>query len=124
MEFANLYIGYKSQVAEGSRVETLLSNVSPEVDYTPDQRLVTTLSLGKEPAYTDEETAPVTETPTEPSETEPSDTENPMGTEPSSESDTLPPAKKGCRSALALPSALLLVCAGVLVFGRKKENNA
>ena len=110
MEFANLYIAYKSQDAEGSRVETLLSGTAAEVDYTPDQRLVTTLNMGKAPAYTGEETtAADTEAPTAPSDG--------TGIAPN---DTQPAGKKGCKSILALPALIPLLAAGLLL--RRRED--
>ena len=110
MEFANLYIAYKSQDAEGSRVETLLSGTAAEVDYTPDQRLVTTLNMGKAPAYTGEETtAADTEAPTAPSDG--------TGIAPN---DTQPAGKKGCKSALGLPALIPLLAAGLLL--RRRED--
>lgn len=109
MEFANLYIAYKSQVAEGSRVETLLGEGLGEVDYTPDQRLVTTLSMGKAPAYTEDGTAP--------NETAPHES-GPDGGAPA-ESETVPAGKKGCRSALVPPAFLLLMAAGYALCRRK-----
>lgn len=111
MEFANLYIAYKSQVAEGSRVETLLGEGLGEVDYTPDQRLVTTLNMGKAPVYTEDGTAP--------NETDPNDDEGgPDGGAPA-ESETGPAGKKGCRSALVPPAFLLLMAAGYALCRRK-----
>ena len=111
MEFANLYIAYKSQDAEGSRVETLLGQSYPEVDYTPDQHLVTTLNMGKAPAYTGEDTtAADTEAPT----AAPDESETPA------ESQTQPAGKKGCRSTLALPALITLLAVGVIL--RRRED--
>ena len=105
MEFANLYIAYKSQDAEGSRVETLLSGNTAEVDYTPDQHLVTTLNMGKTPTYTGEDTtAADTEAPTAPSD----ETD-------AAPNDTRPSGKKGCKSILAMPALTALVAAGIVL---------
>ena len=113
MEFANLYIAYKSQVAEGSRVETLLGGETAEVDYTPDQRLVTTLNLGKEPAYDEDGTTAEGGDVTEPSET------SPEGSTPS-EGETQD-GGKGCKSVLALPTFLILLGAGLGLLRRRDE---
>ena len=110
MEFANLYIAYKSQDAEGSRVETLLSGNTAEVDYTPDQHLVTTLNMGKTPTYTGEDTtAADTEAPTAPSD----ETD-------AAPNDTRPSGKKGCKSILAMPALTALVAAGIVL--RRRED--
>ena len=111
MEFANLYIAYKSQNAEGSRLEILLGTAYPTVAYTPDDRLVTTLSTGKDPTYEDE-IQETTGAPTD--ETLPAE----------DDSVTHAPAdttegKKGCRSIVILPAALLAGLAGVLL--RRRE---
>ena len=110
MEFANLYVAYKSQVAEGSRVETLLGDGLGEVDYTPDQRLVTTLNLGTAPDSTESGDA------TTPSDTDP-DESTPTGSTPS---ETEPTGKKGCKSFIALPALLTLLAAGYALGKRKK----
>ena len=108
MEFANLYIAYSGQEAEGSRVETLLGGHTADTDYTPDQRLITTLDMGKAPADTDGDTTAEGETPAEP----PADT----GTAPT---ETQPAGKKGCKSVLTLPALLILPAVGMLLHRRK-----
>ena len=115
MEFANLYIAYKAQVAEGSRVETLLGKDLGEVDYTPDRRLVTTLSMGKAPDYIGEETAPDSGNVTTPSETAPEEG-TPDGSTPA---ETQPQGKKGCKSVLALPALVTLLAAGYALTKRR-----
>ena len=126
MEFKNLYIAYKSQVAEGSRVETLLGGSTSETDYTPDQRLVTTLSMGKDPAYTEEVTSPDTGDATAPDTSEvtdpttPTDTAAPDST-PDGGDTTEPAAEKGCKSFIAVPTLMLFSTAGALLI-RRREN--
>ena len=116
MEFANLYIAYKGQEAEGSRVETLLGGSTTEVDYTPDQRLVTTLKTGKDPAITDGETSDNPD-----NSAEPTDTTAPVGGGNPSESETADVGKKGCRSMIALPAILLSILGGALLVRRKED---
>ena len=108
MEFANLYIAYSGQEAEGSRVETLLGGHTADTDYTPDQRLITTLDMGKAPADTDGDATAEGETSAEP----PADT----GTAPT---ETQPAGKKGCKSVLTLPALLILPAVGMLLHRRK-----
>jgi hypothetical protein len=115
MEFANLYIAYKGQEAEGSRVETPLGGSTAEADYTPDQRLVTTLNLGKAPDYIGEETTPDSGNATTPSETTPEEG-TPDGTTPA---ETQPQGKKGCKSVLALPALVTLLAAGYALTKRR-----
>jgi hypothetical protein len=112
MEFANLYIAYKGQEAEGSRVETPLGGTSAEMDYIPDQRLVTTLNLGTAPDSTESGEA------TTPSDTDP-DESTPTGTTPG---DTEPTGKKGCGSALVTPALLMLMAAGYALCCRKDRS--
>ncbi|MBR5124132.1 MAG: DUF1080 domain-containing protein, partial [Clostridia bacterium] len=129
MEFKNLYIAYKSQDAEGSRVEALLGQGYPEVDYTPDSRLVTTLSMGNDPAYEEDgsqtDTSADTDEVTEPSdtateETTPAET-TPAGTLPEGGDTTQATEEKGCKSFLSVPTILLLSTAGVLMIRRRKD---
>ena len=112
MEFANLYIAYKSQIAEGSRVETLLGGEYGEVDYTPDQHLVTALSMGKAPTYTEDDTTLNETTP----EGSTPDENRPEGSTPA---DTEPVEKKGCKSFIALPAYLTLLAAGYAMTKRR-----
>ncbi len=116
MEFANLYIAYKGQEAEGSRVETPLGGSTAEVDYTPDQRLVTTLNLGKAPDYIGEETTPDSGNVTTPSETTPEGGPS-DGTTPA---ETQPQEKKGCRSLISLSVPVILLAAYALL--RRRED--
>ena len=105
MEFDNVYIAYESQVFEGGLVEEVIGGSYPEVAYTPDQRLVTTLSMGKAPDYIGEDTTAEGDNTTDPSQ--PTDT--------SAEAPTEPAGKKGCKSVLALPALVTLLAAGVLL---------
>ena len=97
MEFANLYIAYESQVAEGGRIETALGGSTEQVAYTPDNRLLTTLSLG---------------------EVTPEDTTAPEGD--TSETADDDGDKKGCKSMAATPWLLLVPLA--LPFALKKKD--
>ena len=105
MEFDNVYIAYESQVFEGGLVEEVIGGSYPEVAYTPDQRLVTTLSMGKAPDYIGEDTTAEGDNTTDSSQ--PTDT--------SAEAPTEPAGKKGCKSVLALPALVTLLAAGVLL---------
>ncbi len=103
LEFADLSIAYAAQVAEGSRVETQLIPDAITVPYTPDQRLVNTLSLGKDTTTPGTDPTPTTEAP---------------GTVPATDPPLLAteaPAKEdsGCASTLAIASvASILTLAG------------
>ncbi len=108
MEFANLYIAYKSQVAEGSRMETPLGGNYGEVDYTPDQRLVTTLNLGKAPANDGEATSDAGSTIED-------------GTT-GSLADTEPVKEKGCKSVVIAPVAMLMAAVGYVLCRKHKES--
>ena len=133
MEFKNLYIAYKSQEAEGSRVETLLGQGYSETDYTPDNCLLTTLSMGKDSAYTEDETNPDTgdgttadtDEVTAPSDTSVDETTSaettPAETLPEGGDTTQATEEKGCKSFLAVPTILLLSTAGVLMIRRRKD---
>ena len=110
MEFDNVYIAYESQVFEGGLVEEVIGGSYPEVAYTPDQRLVTTLSMGKAPDYIGEDTTAEGDNTTDPSQ--PTDT--------SAEAPTEPAGKKGCKSVLALPALVTLLAVGVLL--RRRDN--
>ena len=115
MEFADLYIAYKTQEAEGSRVEAPLSS-SGDVDYTPDSRLVTTLTMGQQPSYTGD---------AQPDEDTTASVTDGQGETTAAIIDgtvtEAPPARKGCRSALLTPVAMLLALAGVAFVKRRKE---
>ncbi len=113
IEFRNIYIAYMAQTATGSRVETSLDKQTfPTVSYTPDQRLVTTLSLGKDaPAET-----------TDPKETvaDPQDTDNP-NTEIVDPEEPRKPDNKGCRSVLLTAALPLLLASAVLLLRRRDD---
>jgi hypothetical protein len=113
MEFDNVYIAYHSQVFEGGRVETALGGDAGEVDYTPDQRLVTTLSMGKAPDYTEDSTTAESDDVTTPSGTTAPEESTP------SESETQPAGKKGCKSVLLPPTLLILMASGYVLCRRK-----
>ena len=118
MEFANLYIAYKSQIAEGSRVETPLGTESAEVDYTPDNRLTTTLALGKDPAYTDSVADGTTADPDNVPDPNAHGGEDTTAETPEETTG----GKKGCKSVLALPALATLLAAAVVLRRREEEN--
>ena len=97
MEFANLYIAYASQIADGGKIETPLSGSTEQVAYTPDTRLLTTLSLG---------------------ENTPEDTTSPEGE--ASDTTDEDNVKKGCKSMTAMPWLLLIPLA--LPYALKKKD--
>ena len=103
MEFANLYIAYQTQVAEGGRVDSTLTSSTEPLAYTPDKHLLDTLDMGKAPDTPDTNTETDTaQTPAEPQE----------------------PAKKGCKSLLSAPMALVAssICAlCTYAFASKKK---
>jgi hypothetical protein len=103
MEFANLYIAYQTQVAEGGRVDSTLTSSTEPLAYTPDKHLLDTLDMGKAPDTPDTNTETGTaQTPAEPQE----------------------PAKKGCKSLLSAPMALVAssICAlCTYAFASKKK---
>ncbi len=103
IEFSNIYIAYAAQEAEGSRVETPIVPVTTTTAYTPDQSLLTTLSLGADAVDPD------TTIDTTPPETAP-ETE---GTTPSSSETDIPNEKeRGCASVLgftAMPVMMTLI---------------
>ena len=111
-KYEDLLKYYKSQIAEGSRVETLLGGEYGEVDYTPDQHLVTALSMGKAPTYTEDDTTLNETTP----EGSTPDESRPEGSTPA---DTEPVEKKGCKSFIALPAFLTLLAAGYAMTKRR-----
>lgn len=102
MEFANLYIAYTTQVAEGGVIETPIKPSEQQISYTPDTRLVTTLSMGAQP----EHQAPATE-----------------GSESSNEqSDNVEPKpEKGCKALLPC-SAVLILPLVIAITLKKKES--
>ena len=106
MEFANLYIAYKSQIAEGSRLETVLKAPTTEITFTPDGRLTNTLTLGAEPEYLVKEEQP----------TSGADNQGPAD-QNGNDSDK----KGGCKSVVATVPALLGVLAAAYVLLRKKQ---
>ena len=99
MEFANLYIAYETQVAEGGRVDTSLTKTEAQIDYTPDTRLLDTLDMGQAPVEQETEYAPGS------SETL---TEEPM-------------QGKGCKSILPAPVVFTL-CMCAAASCKKKKN--
>ena len=112
MECANLYIAYASQVAEGSRTETLLGGNYAEVAYTPDQRLVNTLNLGKTSPTEDETTAEQATSPV---------TENRESNGDDEGTSADPGKDQGCGSVMIAPIALLLTAAGYVLCRKRKE---
>lgn len=105
MEFANLYIAYKSQVAEGSRVEAVITAPETIIDYTPDSRLMQSLSTGAEPEYTVPDDIPTTNDTTA------------DGDAPTDE----PAPQRGCKSVLLAAPALMGLLAAAYVILRKKQ---
>lgn len=113
MECANLYIAYASQIADGSRVETLLGGNYNEIVYTPDQRLVNTLNLGKADPSEDESGAATEEIT--------SAAENGMSNENSTGASVTPEKDRGCGSAVIAPVALLMMAAGWALCRKRKK---
>ena len=104
MEFANLYIAYTTQVAEGGKVETPLEQVEQQITYTPDTRLLTTLSTGV-----------TTEEDTQSTQKEITEGCDPDATEPEE-------AVKGCKATAAGMIALMITLAAcALTLGKKEE---
>ena len=99
MEFANLYIAYEVQVAEGGKVDTALTPSTEQIAYTPDTRLLSSLNMGSAPAETETE----------------ANTEHSPDT-----STTEEPQKKGCKSAFAAPVAMIALIAFAFVSKKKK----
>ena len=96
MEFANLYIAYITQVAEGGKVDTALGQSPEQISYTPDNRLLTSLDMGKAPADTEAETE--------------TDVDVLYGEEPE---------KKGCKAMLATPVVMIAMIACAVVCKKK-----
>ena len=99
MEFANLYIAYEIQVAEGGKIDTALTPSTEQIAYTPDTRLLSSLNMGSAPAET--ETEVETET----------NVDVLYGEEPE---------KKGCKAAFAAPVAMIALIAFAFVSKKKK----
>jgi len=97
MEFANLYIAYETQVAEGGRVDSALTKSTEQADYTPDKHLLDSLNMG---------TAPESETDSE------------SGAESATEPEE---QQKGCKSLLAAPTALIALSLLALTSKKKKD---
>lgn len=118
MEFDNLYIVYTELLVEGNHVETAFNGTAVETDYTPDTRLMTSLSLGKTPDDIEPETQPETDP-----ETDLGTETNPQESGAVSETDTGTTAgKKGCSSALSALCLPMLVIGTALVRYRRREN--
>ena len=98
MEFANLYIGYQTQVADGGRVDTALGNSTEQLAYTPDTRLLSSLDMGTAPAE------PETETETGVDVLYGEETE-----------------KKGCKAIFTAPVAIISLIACAVVYKKKKH---
>ena len=113
MEFANLYIAYTTQVAEGGKVESALTESTEQVSYTPDTRLLTTLSTG---------TAPEDETQATESETqEPEQSEQQSSTGAATQA---PEQDAGCKS-MATASTVFTVLFALMActFACKKKES-
>ncbi len=113
MECANLYIAYASQIADGSRVETLLGGNYSEVTYVPDQHLVNTLNLGQ--ASPDEE-----ETTSDGAGEETVDQNGANGGEGMTTTDPTQ-KEKGCKSVVIAPIALLMTAVGCILIRKRRE---
>ncbi len=98
MEFANLYIAYHTQVADGGKVDTLLGENPTQTAYTPDTRLLSSLDMGTPPAE------PETETETNVDVLYGEETE-----------------KKGCKAIFAAPVATITLIACAVVCKKKKH---
>lgn len=103
MDFSDLYIAYKSQTAEGGRVETALKAPTAEVKFNPDGRLQSTLTLGAEPEYLVVDSQPTT-------------SDSP-GADNSTEE---PPKKGGCKSVVAIPAMACLAAAAYVLLRKKR----
>lgn len=115
MEVANICIAFASQVADGSRVETALGGTYGEMTYIPDQRLVSTLNLGKPMVTPEEEMTSAGYDDTESvSENNTLAGDNTTVDEPSSQ-------KKGCNSTVFAP-IILLMAAGFILIRKHKES--
>ncbi len=90
MKFTNIYIAFASQSTEGNRVETPWTTPDESVTYAPDDRLTTTLGLGRDTVPPDSETQPETmpETETTPATDPETQPETSSVTEPESVSET------------------------------------
>jgi hypothetical protein len=71
------------------------------------------LSCTPDVPFDTEQPDPTPDTPTDPVETDSVSGETPTETDA--------PAKKGCRSVLALPAVLLMACGGWMLLRRKEE---
>ncbi len=123
MQFDNLYISYKTQSTEGSRIETVLSNNLPTVKYAPDRYYMARLSLGTDRVSPDSDTTESLPVETAPPAPAPEGPETaPVESVPT---DTLPeteaPDDGGCRSILALPTLALLTVGGIAFLAQRKR---
>ncbi len=98
MEFANLYIAYQTQVAEGGIIQAALGEDLEQVTYTPDNRLLSSLDMGKAPEKAEPETESGAGVVTEPEE-----------------------QRKGCKSLLTTPMALIALSLLALTGKKKKD---
>ena len=96
MEFANLYIAYITQVAEGGKVDTLLGETPTQTTYTPDTRLLSSLDMGTPPAETEAET------------------ETNVDVLYGEETE-----RKGCKAMLAAPVVMIAMIACAVVYKKK-----
>ncbi len=130
MEYDNVYISYATQSTEGSRIETDLNAVPTTVEYTPDERLRTTLNVGQDAVDPGDDSAesdtvtpdipPVFESDTHPSVTETAPTETAVSS--STPSETAELDDQGCGSALTLaflPASMAILAVAWLCRRRK-----
>lgn len=115
MEVADLYIAFASQYAEGSRVETVLNGNDDWNAYTPDQRLVNTLNLGKPSSATEETT-------TQKTDDTKHESENGATIEDSTKPDEPAVQKKGCKSTVMAPLVLFITATGYMLIRKSKES--
>lgn len=115
MEFRNMYIAYETQVALGGRSETPINQSDAKVEYVPDMRLYTTLSLEKEPS--NEETTTVEDTESE-SETVVETESEKQETSQETESEQ---NRRGCKSELTISFVSMIALAGTVLFCKKNN---
>jgi hypothetical protein len=115
--FDNIHISFDEYLAQGSRTESPLASGTETLSYTPDTRLLDTLTISRVvPEYgTEKPTEMQTEGPVEPDTSLGADTgADTRGESAISGADSEPEMRSGCSSSLATPTALIAVFASVL----------
>ena len=129
-EFDNVHISFDEYLAEGSRTEYPLTSGTETLTYTPDTRLLDTLTISHVvPEYeTEAPTAPETEEPTGPdAETVTGGEDTIPDTASGDDTSTEPTDSRGCSSSLAASTVLVVVsvialCGIALIkAGRKRK---